>query len=348
MFTNGDSFLRWRWIGHRYGPDILPNCEFEFRYELEGRVSFNYRVDYRTRSRAFADRSGRQYVISQTNHGGDSVNDCSEISQMWVSDIQKEGEPTPSGEAPDNDTYFIDLDASFSQLNEYRFHSFTVTRSATFDLRLASDYAADAALIAASELPDFTAGRPFEGYGVFDNVFGTHPAITLGPGQYYAVVRNQVSGANTVRFEVDLQLTLDDYRWYDWYFSGARMLPANGGRLWQPFSMVTGARLFIDGCNSGLDTYVIPDSEIENFRNQREFRYYTAYGGSSRSFPGQWEIRLPPGSYWLVFRNNDATAHAVTWQAQRWVPRQTLAGGTAAGSRTATPLAPDLQLGIAR
>jgi hypothetical protein len=229
------------------------------------------------------------------------------------------GTPGGGGSADNPATYFIDLNADFGGANQWRYQPFTISRATTFDVRLAADYTAQAALIPAGELSNFTGGRAFSGYGLFDGQFGTKTAVTIPPGSYYAAVRNRANGANSIRFEVDLSLFIANSRFLGWDIKGSDFVQPRGGRMWQQLTIAPGVRYFIDGCNSGVDTFVIPAAEIDNFTGGRQFRYYTDYSGQNdKTAPGLWELALPPGTYWLVFRNQDSIAHAVTYQAERW------------------------------
>jgi hypothetical protein len=217
-------------------------------------------------------------------------------------------------------TVFIDLHHSLSGFGAYYYEGFTVHESTTFDVRFTSTYTADAAIVPASELSNFTSGRGYRGYSIFDGVIGTNLSVTVGPGTYYAVMRNGVTEANSVSFEIDYSLWLTDASFYDWYFGDNAIVQPNGGKAWQSFRIQEGVRYFLDGCNSGVESYVIPVAELSNFLGDRGFRYYTDYSSTSTAHPGFWELELPPGDYALVFRNSESIAQSATWQAERWIP----------------------------
>ena len=227
------------------------------------------------------------------------------------------------------ESYFIDISQTFARHGDYVYQAFTVYEETTFDLRFAVDYEADAAIIRESELSNFISGRAYRGYGLYDGVFGTQTSVTIPAGRYYAAVRNETSASNTIRFEVDYSIQLPDAYFYDWYFGDAMTVDAYGGTAWQEFTIERDVRYFLDGCNSGLEVYIIPRSELSNFRAGRAFRYYTDYSGEDNAYPGLWELHLNPGDYALVFRNQDEVDHTVTWQAERWIP---------SFGRTSTPL----------
>jgi hypothetical protein len=70
-----------------------------------------------------------------------------------------------------------------------------------------------------------------------------------------------------------------------------------------------------------VETYVIPASQIDNFKNGTTFLYYTAYstvaGVADADQPDDYEIQLPPGDYYLVYFNRAAnTKYAVYTRAR--------------------------------
>jgi hypothetical protein len=88
MFTN-NGYIEWRWIAHTYGPDIPPNCNYEFRNKLNGTAQFKYVAGYSWLERGIADqKKGVAYEITATNHGGDSIDKCTRVGSMTVSDLK--------------------------------------------------------------------------------------------------------------------------------------------------------------------------------------------------------------------------------------------------------------------
>lgn len=232
-----------------------------------------------------------------------------------------------TGRAAAQSTYFIDAPGTFSSLGEWWVQGFSVPARTGFVLRFTADYAADAAIIKPGQLNAFKNNRTFNGYALFDNRFGTK-YITLDPGEYYVVVRNQTSGSNRYRLELDLRLKLpkDDnykYQFFDVGATGSEYLAANGGKLWQRFTVNSGYRYFLDGCNTGLDIYVIPENQLSAFKNDSGFSYYTDYSGTDNALPGHYELNLPPGTYYLVARNGNSIKKPLTYTLERWkkVPR---------------------------
>ena len=221
------------------------------------------------------------------------------------------------------DTYFIDKAGTFSSTGDWWVQGFTVGTTTTFVLRFASDYAADAAVFSTAQLSNFENNHSFTGYSVLDNKIGTS-YVTLSPGTYYVGARGQTGGASTYRLELDTRVaplsdTYNTYAYVDMPLSAAKYVGANGGKLWQGFTIASGYRYFLDGCNSGLDTYVIPATELSNFTAGRGFSYFTDYSGQQDTAnPGFWELNLSPGSYYLAFSNSNSISKAVVYTMERW------------------------------
>lgn len=219
-------------------------------------------------------------------------------------------------------TYFTDKHGTFSGIGSYWYQEFTIHQQRTFVLRMTSDYAADAAIVTGAELGNFTGNRSFSGYALFDNQYGTK-SVTLPPGTYYVGVRSQSSSTNAYRLELDYDIqvpadTAHTYTFLDHYIQGTQYVGANGGKLWHGFTIQSGFRYFVDGCNTGLSTYVIPASELAAFKSGGTFNYYTAYSGTDNAYPGLDEIILPPGSYYLAFINSNSIQKPVTYTMERW------------------------------
>ena len=205
----------------------------------------------------------------------------------------------------------------------YHYEAFSVSRTTTFDLRFASDYVADCVVLAPDYLDSFVAGDSFRYYAGFESAFGTK-RFTLAPGNYYLAVRNEASADNEYSVELDYALSLasdsnGSYSFGRWGISGSQYVEENGGVLYHGFSIAAGERTFLDGCNSGLDTYVIPANQLSNVLNGNTFNYFSAYSGEGDgALPGFYELSLSPGSYDLVFINRSAIPKAATYQMEVW------------------------------
>lgn len=230
------------------------------------------------------------------------------------------GSTVPTVTAPD--TYFIDEYRTFSALGGSWYQQFTVSTTTSFVLRGASTFACDFAVFSTTQLNNFNNNQPFTAYVVMDNQYGT-AYVTLAPGTYYAGVRNQVSGSNSARIELDKTVTLpasDRAIFIDNYFSAARSIPKNGGKLWQPFTVQQGYRYFTDGCNSGnIESWIVTETEMNKFINGQAFQYYVDYHSTSSADPGSHEVKLPPGNYAYIFQNSStANNESITYVCERW------------------------------
>ncbi len=230
------------------------------------------------------------------------------------------GGATPTVTNPD--TYFIDEYRTFSALGGSWTQQFTVSVTTSFVLRAASTFSCDFAVFSAAQLNNFNNNQPFTAFVVMDNQYGTS-YVTLAPGTYYAGVRNQSNSANSARIELDKTVTLpasDKATFIDNYFSAARTIAKNGGKLWQPFTLQQGYRYFTDGCNSGnIEWWIVTETEMTKFINGQTFQYYADYHSTSSADPGSHEIKLPPGNYAYIFKNSStANNEAVTYVCERW------------------------------
>lgn len=219
-------------------------------------------------------------------------------------------------------TYFTDKHGTFSSIGSYWYQEFTIQQKRTFVLRMTSDYAADAAIVTGSQLNNFINNQSFSGYALFDNQYGTK-SVTLPAGTYYVGVRSQSNSSNAYRLELDYDIKVPadashTYTFVDHYIQGTKSVGANGGKLWHGFTIQSGFRYFIDGCNTGLSTYVIPASELAAFQSGGSFSYYAAYSGTDNAYPGLDEIKLAPGSYYLAFINSNSIQKPVTYTMERW------------------------------
>ena len=201
---------------------------------------------------------------------------------------------------------------------------FEIFEETDFAFYFASDYAATAAVFAPSQLDSFKSGRAFTAYELFDRQFGTgYP--TLAPGRYYVGVRNLSDGENTYSVELD---PFEGYKDVEsTVYTGLQVSEAThvrgGSRAWVGFSIGEGDRVTVDGLNSGqssdpVETYLIPASELSNFRSGSTFSYYPDYFGTSPALPGHIEINLPPGSYYYAFRNPGTIDRALVVNVYEW------------------------------
>jgi hypothetical protein len=255
-------------------------------------------------------RMGTAHWVSETEVVRDTV-DPPAIHSEGTVHAQAQG---------DENTSFLETSYTFSGLGGWWVQGFTLGGTRTMVIRFASDYAADAAVIAPDQLSNFQNNQYFLGYGVLDDQFG-YRTITLPAGQYYLAARNQVSSGNGIHLELDYDLQLGGHQRTD-TLGNATYVNKNGGWFYQSFTLGDGPRYFIDGCNSGGQVYLMPASEYANFAAHQTFRYYTDYSGQDLAFPGQWELNLPPGEYYLVVQTNtgDPVNRALTYVLEQWTP----------------------------
>jgi len=210
----------------------------------------------------------------------------------------------------------------------------TISTTTTFVLRFAADYNAYAAVIdgSGSSTNNFLHGGTFSYYGdPFNGNFGTR-IITLGPGTYAVGIRNLTSSTNHYKVELDRVAGFTNAGGAINVFSEADYVGANGGRLWHGFTIQSGYYYHMDGANSGLNTYIIPGDQLDNFRNGLTFSHYPSYSGQGdKNMPGSYVIALPPGHYYLCFHNTDSIPKAVTYTLNRYAMNSGGGGGGGGG-----------------
>ncbi len=223
---------------------------------------------------------------------------------------------TPTVTTPD--THFMaSQDYTVSKLGAYNTQQFTLSTTTKFVFRFASQFAAQAAIITPDQLNNFQTNQSFSGYGLFDKQIGTH-SLSLSAGTYYLAIRNSNNGPNKWSTELDYDISLpssDRATFYDFYTSGAKNFQA-GSRFWQPFTVQSGFRYFLDGCNVNCDVRIIPISELSAFQNGQVYQYYTDYYLSSGAGPGLFELKLSVGDYYIVSFN--ASSGALSYVLERW------------------------------
>jgi hypothetical protein len=216
------------------------------------------------------------------------------------------------------DTQFISSeDFLTNNLGDYWDQQFTVNATTTFVFRFASMFQAQAAIITSDQLANFTNNSTFSGVALFDKTIGTKP-ITLAPGTYYVAIRNETNGMNKWTTELDLSISLpasDECTFYDYYMNNSQAFPG-GELLTQAFTIQSGYRYFLDGCNANFSTYIISADQVTNFNNGQSFTYFSDYYSSTGGGPGLFEITLPPGNYYLAA--SSSTTSAITYVMERW------------------------------
>lgn len=242
---------------------------------------------------------------------------------LFISGCKKEDKAPAEDNTPGTvsapSTTFIEGNQTFSQGGWWA-QQFTVSQTTNFMLFFSSQYIADCSVFDGSQLSNFQNNLTFTSIQSFDNQFG-YKSFSLAPGTYYVGMRNQSTGSNACRVELDYRLSLpaaDKCSYFDAPITGVKNI-SNNSYWTHQFTIEAGYRYFLDGCNSGLSTYIIPASEYNNFVNNQAFQYYTDYSNSSDgSFPGIYEIKLSAGTYYLCFRNTTGSAQTAVYVMERW------------------------------
>ncbi len=204
-------------------------------------------------------------------------------------------------------------DATFDQRGDAWTQEFSLSGDATqtLVLRFAAVYRASAVIINAADAATFRNGGSVSYYKGFENNFGTN-SVDLTAGNYALAIRNNTDGKNNYSVELDCDKTFANATRVNSSGEATTVSP-NGGKLWQPLDINPRYRLWIDGANYGLETFLIPEGELSAFQNGNTFNYYTEFSSTSGAMPGGYEINLPEGRYYLVFRNNNTVAMPLTY-----------------------------------
>jgi hypothetical protein len=218
-------------------------------------------------------------------------------------------------------TYLVERGGTFKGLGSSVYNAFTVSKPTTYLFRYVSDSTTQAAIIPVNQLQSFIKNKSFTYLEVFDKNYGTK-FVTLNPGKYYVAARSLVKTSNSYYYEVDYMMTPEMVPGYHFQANPlfkTNIIKSKVGSLYQSFSIIKGSRYFLDGCNTGLQTYIIPSSQLSNFKANRTFTYYHAYSSNTGTSPGYWEIKLPPGTYYLAFKNKTPLDRKVTYSLVQWV-----------------------------
>jgi hypothetical protein len=215
------------------------------------------------------------------------------------------------------DTTFISNNGALPRQGAVSSNQFTLSATTTLVLRVVADYSADAGIFTASSFTAFSNGQAASGWALFNAKIGT-TTVTLNPGSYVVAIRNGTNGANNFAYELDYDENRPGQRRLDSQ-GAAEYVGANGGKLWQPFTIGSGQYVWIDGANVGLEFYLLPAAELDNFKAGRPFRSFADYEPVVQaSQPGAFHVDLPPGDYVLAFRNPTPISKPVTYTIEWW------------------------------
>lgn len=213
--------------------------------------------------------------------------------------------------------------------------SFEVKQNTTFTLYFAADYSATLIVMNSNNAQTFVNGGSVSYYDGFDGQYGIN-SFTLGPGSYSLGVRNKANVANTVSYELELWPPKDDATYVDTYFSKATSVSANG-KLWQGFTIQAGYTYVMEGCNTGLDFFLIPASSLNAFTSNGTFSHYPDYSAESDpNQPGLATLNLAPGDYYLAFRNPDNEKKALVYALYVFQDSNSGGGGSSSGGSTSS------------
>ena len=227
---------------------------------------------------------------------------------------------SPTSTSP-NTTFLASQCYRFSSPLSYWTQQFTVNVPTSFVLRFSPQYSADASIFVPSQLSNFQTGKNYTGLAGFDNQFGFE-YLNLQPGTYYLGMRNQSSGTNRASIEFDYDISLpssDRCSFVENNFRGYENIAAYG-KYWNSFTISSGYRYFIDGCNSGdLQVYIIDQNQLNLFKNNQSFQYYSDYYlPDCGPNPGLDELKLPPGTYYIVASNLSNDNQTINYVMEKW------------------------------
>lgn len=213
----------------------------------------------------------------------------------------------------------------FTGTGGYVYQDFYVNKTTTFVHRFVSRYEAQAAIFLPGDLTNFKNGNSFNGYALFDKKIG-YTAVTLNPGSYYIGFRQYGNSSNNYcRQELDYDISFPASDTCTYYGKSIDFVKnVNAYTYWyESFTIQSGYRYVIDGCNTGLKVWIIPANQLSNFANGYYFDYYPSYSGTNTDLPG-WsqglgEIILNPGNYYIIFDNKSySVPNSVTALMQIW------------------------------
>lgn len=223
--------------------------------------------------------------------------------------------------------------ATLSNSGDTVYNSFSISETTTFTLYAAAEYSASIIIFDTSSLNSFLNGSSVSYYDGFSGNFGIK-TITLGPGEYTLGARNSVNGENTISYELEYApVEVSGAQYVDTYFTNVDTV-SPGSKLWHGFTVQSGYAYVVEGLNTGLDSYLIPESELNNFKNNQSFSYFPSYSASNDpNQPGLYVIRdLAPGNYYLALSNSSAKTRAVVYAMYRYSDDSANGSGSNSGS----------------
>lgn len=201
--------------------------------------------------------------------------------------------------------------------------AFTLSTQATVEVRLVARYGTQAAIITPDQVDAFQKNQPYSGAYIIPNGnFGTFYK-TLPAGDYYIAARNNSnSSSNKAHFELDIQNGLTSYQYAGQFITSAVDYLAPGAKKVYNFTLASGNRHFILGCDlNGLDSYLLPSSEVNNFlASNATFKSFTDYNKRADNDNPYYEIHLAAGSYALALHNLASDQNPYTYHGDFYQP----------------------------
>lgn len=100
----------------------------------------------------------------------------------------------------------------------------------------------------------------------------------------------------------------------------------------KPFTVEAGTRYTIDGCNTGINTYVFAADQLATFQSGTEPVSVSQYSPTGDVYsPQSQELKLPLGSYYFGYKNTSSQAQSIVFILDRWVPSKGVSRSHSAG-----------------
>lgn len=217
---------------------------------------------------------------------------------------------------------FISRDQLFTSTG-YWSQQFTLAESRKLVLYGAAQFAADIAVFNTSEFSNFSNNLPFTKLQGWYNGAG-YATFTLPAGTYNVGIRNNnLVGSNRCVVKLDYDISLpssDNCSFISYLIQETHSIPA-GQSFAIAFNYDFGYRYFLDGCNTGVNQYIMTDVDYNLFNAGNAFQYVSDYSGLNNLNPGFWELKsglLIGNVYYVVFKNNTSSVQTVSLLMEKW------------------------------
>lgn len=212
------------------------------------------------------------------------------------------------------------------QVGQRYYHGFSISGSAAdLELLYVSRYTADFYLMPQDQAQAFLDGRTFTYLTNRTPPAGTNGfkiLTALAPGSYAVGVVNRANVPTTVRVELQRQAAVQGFRYAGDRFTPAIVNTQPGTRWTQTVSLGDSYRTVVDGANTGGTVYLIPESQVSNFRSGASFLYITNHScGGGTPAPGFCELRFASGKYAIAYVNDTSEPQTILVYGRDFVPR---------------------------